>query len=322
MTENKILKKFCDKTAFSSIVLIEGNKGGRFVMKKSRMITIGVVFCVAAVSILLWMQGPPSLSFKNCEEVPLKVTLLKVGKADAIALQTEGETMVIDAGEEEDGEEMVMFLKNQGITRVDTLIITHFDRDHVGGADIVAEEMDVGTVVLPDYEGTNTEYEDFMDVLGKKGITPRRLTEPEEYTLGEAHVLVEPPHSYETKSAAAEFDNNFSLIATVTHGENRLLFMGDAEKQRIREWIAGENAAPCKFLKIPHHGVYNTALKELMETVSPDYAVICSSNKNPAEVETLELLKKKNISVFQTKDGNVTVISDGKKLELNQKLEH
>ena len=120
----------------------------------------------------------------------------------------------------------------------------------------------------------------------------------------------------------AEIDNNFSLITTIMHGENVLLFTGDAEKQRTREWLSGKDKQDCDFLKMPHHGVYHTALKELLEAVMPEYAVICSSGKNPADPETLELLKNYGISTFQTKDGNVTVISDGKNLEVHQALEY
>ncbi|MEG2118908.1 MAG: MBL fold metallo-hydrolase, partial [Pseudoflavonifractor sp.] len=188
--------------------------------------------------------------------LPMQVSLLRVGKADAIVLQAGEETLVIDAGEEEDGEELVTFLTNQGIQRVDTLIITHFDRDHVGGADTVVEELEIGQVFLPAYEGSSTEYLDFMEALKEKSILPKNLTEPVEFTFGDASVLVEPPLSYEVPGKLAEIDNNFSLITTVVHGEKRFIFAGDAEKQRIRHWLEEGTVAPCDFLKMPHHGVY------------------------------------------------------------------
>lgn len=256
------------------------------------------------------------------ETEPLKATFLKVGKADAIAIQTGEDTLVIDTGEEEDGEELVFYLKKQGISQVDTLLITHYDQDHVGGADTLIESMDVGRVLVPDYEGTSTEYQDFMVALEEKGMAAERLKKAEEFELGSATVLVEPPASCEIKNGEAEMDNNFSIITTVIHGKNRLLFTGDAEKQRIRQWLREGQAEKCDFLKAPHHGVYNTALQELFEAVMPEYAVICSSNKNPADPQTIELLKKNNTHVFQTKDGNITLISDGKSLEMKQNLEH
>lgn len=252
---------------------------------------------------------------------PLKVTILKIGKADAIVLQTGKKTMVIDAGEEEDGEEVADLLIKQGLSRIDVLVITHFDKDHVGGADTLVEMMEIGKVIVPDYCGSSTEYFDFADALDEKGIVPEKLTKPERFTLGEASVLVEPPLSYDIPDGFVEFDNNFSLITTVTHGENRLLFMGDAEKQRIREWLSQESEQECDFLKVPHHGVYNKALKELFDAVRPQYAVICSSKKNPADTKTLELLKQYGARTLETRDGDVTVISDGVGLEIHQDLD-
>lgn len=251
------------------------------------------------------------------EKAALEVTLLKVGKADAIVVQAQAQAMVIDTGEDADGAELVSFLKSQGCEKVDTLIITHFDKDHVGGADTLVESMELGQVLLPDYQGTGTEYQEFISALADRAIVPQRLTASLEFALGEASVLVEPPLS-SVENDADEADNDFSLITTVVHGENRLLFTGDAEERRLTEWLSGENAQNCDFIKMPHHGKYNGALEALLETVKPEYAAICSSAKNPAAQETLELLAQHQISAFQTKDGDITVYSDGKRLEISQ----
>lgn len=249
----------------------------------------------------------------------LRVSLLKVGKADAIIVQLGTQTMVIDAGEKEDGMEVAEFLEAQGISRIDFLIITHFDKDHVGGADTLVEAVEIGEVILPDYEGDNAAYLNFMDALESRGIAPQRLTQPAEFRLGDASVVVEPPQSYTPDPDEKEADNNFSLITTITYGENRLLFTGDAEKTRLREWLSGGTAADCDFLKVPHHGVYNKALEELLEAVTPEYAAICSSAKNPAEQKTLEALEQYQARTFQTKDGNITVVCDGERLAVSQK---
>ena len=281
-------------------------------LRKKETFAVGIAFSLLFSSLTI-------LSGCRSSEAAFKVTLLKVGKADAIIVQAGAQTMVIDAGEEDDGEKLVSFLEDQGCTKVDTLIITHFDKDHVGGADTLVESVEIGQVLLPDYQGSGTEYQDFTSALAERGIVPQRLTAPFAFDLGEASVLVEPPLSYAVKDDEKEIDNNFSLITTVTHGENRLLFTGDAEKRRLREWLSGESAQNYNFLKVPHHGAYNKALDELLETVRPEYAVVCSSEKNPADQETLALLEQYQVSTFQTKDGNITVLSDGKRLEVSQK---
>lgn len=285
--------------------------------KQKKIIAAAILLLGVAACMLFFLRGGTPSSVKE-PLAPLQVTLFKIGKADAIVVQNGDKTAIIDAGEEEDGEEVVTFLKDQGISYVDTLIITHFDKDHVGGAGTLIEELEIGQVLIPNYKGSNTEYSDFLSAMKKKEITPQALTESVEFTLGEANVLVEPPLSYEIPEGEAEYDNNFSLITTITHGENRLLFAGDIEKQRIREWLAEGNAVKCNFLKVPHHGVYNKALPELMDAVAPKYAVICDSDKNQAEAKTLELLRQVNAQVLETRNGDVTVISDGLDLEVSQ----
>lgn len=249
---------------------------------------------------------------------PLTAAFLKVGKADAIVLVHAGEAVVIDCGEEEDGAEVVEYLKARNISRISVLIITHFDQDHVGGADTVAEQMEIGRVLLPAYEGSGSEYADLLSALDAKGIEPELLAGPLTFRFGEAEVLVSPPDSYEVPAGVTEFDNNFSLITTVTHGKMRLVFAGDIEKQRIRAYLETGAAQKCDFLKVPHHGVYNTALPELFETLRPEYAVICSSKKHPADVETVEALKRCGARVLETRSGDITVVSDGARLSMRQ----
>lgn len=247
-----------------------------------------------------------------------KITFLKVGKADAIVVQVGEKTMVMDVGEAEDGEEVVSFLTKQGISRVDVLIITHFDKDHVGGAATLVKTLEVDQVFLPDYVGNHASYQDFLASLDEKNIRPHNLTEPASLSLGDAVIQIEPPLSYETADTTAEPDNDFSLITTLTYGVNRFVFTGDAEEMRIRQWLSSGAVESCDLLKIPHHGKYNAGLEELVKAVSPRYAVICSSKKNPAQNKTLEVLKRYHAKVFQTKDGDVTVTSDGKHIEVLQ----
>jgi len=272
----------------------------------------------AAVAFAYFHSGETQPEEGDAENM-LTVSILKVGKADAMIFRCGGKTMIIDCGEEDDGEEMADFLESSGIRQIDVLLITHFDRDHVGGADTVVNTADIGRILLPDYEGTHAEYDDFMNTLQNKGLVPERLTGPVTFSLGNAEVLVEPPGSYEIPTGEAEYDNNFSLITTVTHGSNRLLFTGDIEKERIRAWLEAGDVQPCGFLKMPHHGNFNKQTEALLKAVQPEYAVITCSDKNPADQKTLDLLGKYGCETLLTKDGNITVTSSAAGLEVRQK---
>ena len=249
----------------------------------------------------------------------LQVQIFKVGRADAIILMCGGKTMVIDCGEEEDGEEVLNYLKGRGQDRIDVLLITHYDKDHVGGADTVVEGITVDRVILPDYGGSSVEVQDFMDALDKARITPEKVTEDLNFTLGQAAVTVEPPSSYEIPENTVDYDNNFSLITTLEFYGKRFVFTGDIEKKRIREWLSSGSPVKCDVLKVPHHGDYNTALEDLFKVLQPSYAVICDSKKNPADELTLELLHRYGADCLQTQYGDISILCSDMGIEIHQR---
>ena len=129
---------------------------------------------------------------------------------------------------------------------------------------------------------------------------------------------MEPPSSYDIADGNKEIDNDLSLITTVEHFDNRLVFLGDAEKKRLRDWFANGSAEPCDFVKLPHHGVYNTELETIVERLSPNFVAICTSSKNPADVQTIQLFKNSGAQVAETRDGDIIVTSDGKNIRMSQ----
>lgn len=287
-------------------------------MRKKQVVSI-LLICAVLASLTALLLGQKSTKGTLS---PFSATFLKVGKADAFILECEGMTMVIDTGEEDDGQELVDTLKEKHISQVDILVITHYDKDHVGGADTLLSQMPVVKVLVPDYEGSITDYAEFVMALKQASLTPEPVSETVSFPFGSAYVTIDPPKSYQVPVSTVEYDNNFSLVATITHGDVRMLFTGDIEKERIKEMLADGQLQECVFLKVPHHGIYNTALPDLLETVRPKYSVICSSDKNPAEPMTLELLKKYGADVLETRRGKITLLSDGQNIELRQKIKH
>lgn len=309
-----------------------GNRSvNRSIMDRFTRRFCGILFCIMCVLLPAGCTAAPkedpvpeaqeaqtdSASPEESGET-LQVQILKVGKADAIILRCAGETMVIDCGEKEDGEEVLDHLREAGVQKIDVLMVTHFDKDHVGGADTVVEGISVDRVLIPAYTGSGKQYEEFVAVLKNAGIEAEEVKETLYLDLGAALVTVEPPASYEIPDDGEEHDNDLSLITTFEIGSRRLVFTGDIEEQRIEEWLAGGTAQPCDVLKVPHHGVYEAALEDLFAALQPEYAVICDSGKNPADDRTLELLKKCGAEVLETKDGDISIVCDGVNIELRQ----
>ena len=101
----------------------------------------------------------------------LTAVFFNVGKADAILLYNGEMAVLIDAGENGDGKDVAVAIRARGIERLDLLIITHFDKDHVGGADKVLESVPVARVIMPGYAKESKQYTQFMDALSQSPKT-------------------------------------------------------------------------------------------------------------------------------------------------------
>ncbi len=260
------------------------------------------------------MTGETPKAESPQESAGMTVTAFKIGKADAIVLEAGGSTVVIDTGEEEDGEEILTYLKQNGCEAVDLLIITHFDKDHVGGAETLVKGIDIRDVVIPDYVRDSKKYERFMDSLKEKEIEPERLRETKRLSLGGMEFRIDPPGTYDETVFTEKYDNNCSLLTKVTYGNRSFLFTGDIEAQRIRALLKEGADLSADVLKMPHHGRYDELLPDLLDAVSPELALICDSDKNPADEETMDLLMKRDVQTYETRRGNIVVSCDGERI--------
>lgn len=249
---------------------------------------------------------------KNEAEDNLNIVIFKIGKADSILLTIGRETVLIDTGEDEDGEEIVNYMKEHKMDTIDYLIVTHFDKDHVGGADTILHEVEVLNVITPNYESESKEYKEYRTALNFQKIDPIKLTEVMTFSLGTAKFTIDPP-----RKDFYSGDNDYSLVISVEHGKNRLLFAGDAKEERLTELIDSGNLEHT-FLKVPHHGRYNDKSNEFFTLVNPKYAVITCSDKNPEEQEVMVALKQLGTKVYLTRKGNVYITSDGESLRIKQ----
>ena len=240
-------------------------------------------------------------------------TVLKAGQADTIFMQTENHSIILDCGEKDDGDELTELLREKGISNVDYIFITHFDKDHVGGFPEVMDNVTASNIIVPNYEGNNDEYEEYLKTVSDKGLQITQLTKDTNFLLDDVFLEVSVPK----KQFYAEGDNDFSLVISITHGDNTFLFAGDAEADRLTEVIA-TFGRPYDFLKVPHHGNHNKNTKRFIKTVTPTYSVICDSDKNPAEDEIISILEFVESEIYSTRNGNISVLSDGKEIKIVQ----
>lgn len=242
----------------------------------------------------------------------LRGYFFQAGKADAILLTTENGAVLIDCGEKGFGKEIVSYCTDHGVEKLDCLIVTHFDKDHVGGAARVLRELPVDRVLQSNFPKDSIEYAHYLKALRRAGLEAVTVREPLSFTLDGVRFTVDPPR---LERYADSPSNNASLIVTVSCGDRRLLLPGDAETARLTEWLADEPGS-FDLVKMPHHGNWDRALPSLLAETRPAFAVITSSEKEPESAKTLALLEDGGAAVFLTREAPVLLRCEGAELRV------
>ena len=270
-----------------------------------------VLIIISLIIVLTLLCVIPILN-KNNSNYDFKIYFFNAGKADAILLSKDGKYIMIDTGEESLSNEILAYFKNNNIKKLDYLIITHFDKDHVGSAATIINSIEVDNVLQSNYPKESEVYNKYLEALSNKKITPITVSGNYEIELAGLNIVVNGPDTIYEKNAS----NNSSLIISVEYNNNSFLLMGDSENARLKDFIELNNNT-YDFIKVPYHGNYLKRLSELLEETNTKYAVITSSNEEQEDSETLELLEKYGIKYYITRNGEVTVLSDGDKIKID-----
>lgn len=244
----------------------------------------------------------------------LEVVFLDAGKADAIVILTDSSTVVIDAGKNSMGKEIVAFLKERQVKRIDIMIITHFDKDHVGGADKVLESLPVDLIIEPVYQKESKQRSDYMQAMGQARAKTESLRENASFELDGVSYAIDVANA---SDYGPDEENDFSLVTSLSYGQVRFLFAGDAENARLGELLS-EGGLSHDVLKVPHHGKAEKLSAAFFQAVSPRYAVITSDEKNLEDEAVPVFLRQFGAEVFLTREGTVTALTDGESIQFTQ----
>jgi len=249
----------------------------------------------------------------------LRVHFLDVGQADSILIQLpDGQSMLVDAGNNADGPFVASYLKQQGIKKIDHLIGTHPHADHVGGLDQVIDEFAIGKVYLPKATTTTKTFEDVLLALQRKNlkIIPARagVVIAEQDNL-QVHLVAPVGSDYEEL-------NDYSAVVRIQYGDTAFLLTGDAQAESESEMLgAGENLQ-ADVLKVGHHGSRTSTTAPFLKAVDPKYAVITVGAGNDyghPHRETLKRLAGAGITLYRTDlDGTLVFDSDGQKITVEK----
>lgn len=239
----------------------------------------------------------------------LEVHFIDVGQADCALILSGEFAMLIDGGNVADGDLVVDYIENIGITTIDYLICTHAHEDHVGGLSAVLQNFEVLNVYSPVTEYGSVAFSNFVTYTEAEGL---EITIPEvgdTMEIGEAFATVLAPITDYSDA------NNTSIVLRLDFGETSFLFTGDAEYESEMDMIDAYTRLDADVLKVGHHGSYTSTSYLFLLEVDPVYAVIsCGADNDyghPHE-EVMSRLYDADVTVYRTDlQGTIVATSDG-----------
>lgn len=269
---------FTDSTATTT--------GDRVMAASNSFRPVGVSLFILLLVILI----APAMAY-----VPdtLTVTVIDVGESDAIMVQApNGHAMLIDAGRKGDAVTVSDALATEGITRLDYVVGTHEDADHIGGMVSVLSYMTVGEYVNNGVEGSDPSQTTLFlrTYLASRSIIPRAVTAGDTLALDPTNVTVSVLNPQADRGSD---DNSASVVLRLTFGTQSFLLAADADERAEERMIASGQQLTAQVLKVGHHGSKSATTPAFIAAVDPSLAVISVGpnsygHPDPAVIARLE----------------------------------
>jgi competence protein ComEC len=243
----------------------------------------------------------------------LSITALDIGQGQSLVFCSGSATAMVDCGSssgEKAGDVACEYLSGNGRLRVDLLILTHYDADHINGVAELLTRMDVTAVAIPDpdYGEGGWAAEEIIEACRKRKVQVIYVTEVLELPFNEGAVKIFPPLS------GGEGTNERGLTILFTDGDYDILVTGDMNAETERRLIDTYELPDIEVLVAGHHGSRYSTSAELLDTVTPEAAIISCGRHNsyghPAK-DTLGRLRDRGIDVYRTDEQGTITINEG-----------
>lgn len=255
------------------------------------------------------------------ESGQLQVHFLDVGQADCILIISPGgKSVLIDGGNNEDGPEVVSYLKAQGVKELEGLIATHPHEDHIGGLDQVLQGIPTKNVYLPDVTANTRTFAEFISAVESSGARRIQAKEGVQLAIPDCTGMFLAPNQNHYEDL-----NNYSAVLKLTYGRISFLFTGDAEDLSEAEMLKKGRDLKATVLKVGHHGSSSSTTEEFLGVVSPQYAVISVGADNdyghPAPT-VLKRLNEAGARVYRTDlSGTIVAKTDGESIQFSARTQ-
>lgn len=262
-------------------------------LRKQRLRLYVPLGCVA-----LLVGGAVLLVRLPAGQARLTITALDVGQGSSTALLSGWQTCLIDCGgdgADNPGDVAADYFASLGLIHLDTLVLTHFDDDHVNGIPQLLERMSVATVAVPRAQAASGRLELLLPYFEAEGTKVVYVDEITQLPLGPSILTLYPPLGSGTS-------NEEGLFALCSNGDFDVLVTGDADAFVERMLIKYYDVPDLELLVVGHHGSSGSTSEELLDALRPELALIsCGYNSygHPSS-DTLERLAARNILTYRT----------------------
>ena len=244
--------------------------------------------------------------------VPFSLTMLDVGQGLSILICADDHYMLYDGGGRESSSFVVSYLKRNSIEKLDYVIASHYDEDHISGLNGVLNTTTVNKALVPNYVASTRAYTSFMRKLETTGTDYEFPSVGESFGLGDAQFQIVGPDNYNHGD-----DNDCSISIRMQYGSISCILTGDSTESVESYMISNGLMIDSDIYIVGHHGSSSSSSDAFLDAVSPKYAFISvgidNSYGHPTE-RVLSSLKKRNIDLFRSDvQGSVTAFSDGTK---------
>ena len=254
----------------------------------------------------------PSTTAQANANVTIK--FIDVGQGEAILIALPEKTVLIDAGPTGSAPKIAQVLQELGRNKIDYLVATHPDEDHIGGMADVISNTQIGTIYAPNKTNNTATYRKFLTAIQNNNL---------QITLAEAGTIIDQTDAYKleilwpTKDANFPDTNDYSIIIKLTVGTKTFLFTGDAPTSAILD----SNPGHIDVLKLSHHGSRTGTTEQLVRKLSPTYAVVSyaldNSYGHPMQ-SVLNALHKHSVEIWGTgANGTITITCDGTTIDIS-----
>ena len=242
-------------------------------------------------------------------DAPLEVHFIDVGQALSVLVECDGQFMLYDGGNVDDGSLIVSYLQSQGVEQLEYVFCSHAHEDHVGGLAAALAYFPAYHVYSPVTDASTKCFQDFVKYTQQQGLQVEVPAVGTMWPLGGATVTMLGPVAQYSDT------NDTSIVLRIDYGSTSFLLTGDMEKTAETDLVNSGANLRADVLQVGHHGSSTSTSYPFLNAVLPELGVIsCGVNNkygHPHE-ETLSILRDAGVDVYRTDlQGTITIGSDG-----------